>query len=429
MNNPVMRCFVFSIILLTLLMLFGGCAGGPKSVETAAVQKSLHQEPRIDSGQGEEAKSNKTRAGSQLAAEIQWRILTWPQGKRAAVSLTFDDGTFDQYKVALPLLEKFGVKATYFLITGPRKKRGQQGLWSDGRHLRRLFDWEAAAEIASKGHEIGSHGVSHRDLRRLYWRSELDQVERELRWSQTAIKRYIPQEYLPAGNYLSFSWPYWRSTPELEQMAEKYYLAARSGRGRLPLRIPQDPYSIHSLRVMSSDSTEKWRQKLDLVRKTGGWALFSLHGIDDGRSRQSELGWQPISDEKFARLMRMVKSDDLWTAPFGEVFRYSTERSAARLEIVQLRHGSVTLRLEDGLDDRVYNQSLSVELTLPEEVWSGFTGVVVESSTGRVDSLLRQMRKSGRGVTLWLELLPNGEPIVLRGLVSTVVSNPQLYNQ
>lgn len=420
MSKAAMHHVGFTLILFSLLILFGGCAGTPQGMDYQNGPENLTQELREHAIEPSSA--------APVSAEIQWRILNWPQGKRAAVSLTFDDGTVDQYKVALPLMERHGVRATYFLITGARTKRGQQGLWLDGKHSRRLFDWEAAAEIASKGHEIGSHGVSHSDLRRLFWRDELNQVERELRWSQKAIERYIPHEYLPAGKLLSFSWPYWRSTPELRQMAEEYYLAARSGRGRQPLRTPRDPYSIHSVRVMTSDSTEKWRQALDTVRKTGGWALFSLHGIDNGRMQESELGWQPISDEKFTRLMRMVKSDDLWAAPFGEVFRYSSEWNAARLEIVRLSSGSVTLRLEDGLDDKVFDQALTVELTLPEEVWSGFSGIAVESSTGRMKSIIKNMRRSGRSVTIWLELQPNGEPIVLRGLASTHDSIPQLYN-
>lgn len=413
MSNPAVRKMNFSLILFIPLIVFCACAGGPERAESGDGSALLEVEERVRVPVQDEAGS--------IAAEIEWRILTWPQGKRAAVSLTFDDGTLDQYEVALPLMERHGVRATYFLITGLRGT----GVWRDGRRSRQLFDWEAAKEIAARGHEIGSHGVSHRDLRRLFWREELNEIEQELQCSYMEIKKHIPPEYLPAGGVLSFSWPYWRSTPELERLAEKYYLAARSGKGRLPLRFPSEPYSINSVRVMSSDSPEKWRQKLNSVRKTGGWALFSLHGVDGGHMDKSELGWQPVSEEKFTQLIRMAKAEDLWAAPFGEVFRYCSERITARLEIDLLRRGCIALRLEDGLDDEVFNQALTVELTFPERVWSGFSGVVVESSGDQGDSRVLDMKRTVRGQTVRLDLVPNGEPVVLRGAVSTA----QIYNQ
>jgi peptidoglycan/xylan/chitin deacetylase (PgdA/CDA1 family) len=45
-------------------------------------------------------------------------ILKWPDGKRAAISITYDDGTENQFKVALPLMQELGLPATFFIITG-----------------------------------------------------------------------------------------------------------------------------------------------------------------------------------------------------------------------------------------------------------------------------------------------------------------------
>ena len=399
MSNTALKKTCIQVSLLFTLISVSACVGGPKN---------------------EGALQNRSEGNITMSStEIEWRICTWPQDKQAAVTLTFDDGTLDQYEVALPLLEKYGVAATYFLITGPR----DTGVWEDGIHSRRLFDWDAAVDIASKGHEIGSHGVSHRDLRRLLWLDELSEIERELQWSRMEIQRYIPEEYRPAGNLLSFSWPYWRSTSELEHLAGKYYIAARSGRGRLPLRIPPNSHSINSVRVMSDDSPTKWRQNIEKARNAQGWLLFSLHGIDNGHMAHNEIGWQPVSDDKFSKLLGMTQDPDLWTAPLGEVFRYSTERMAARLEIEALQPGRIMLRLEDGLDDKVFDQPLTVELTLPEEYWNGFSGAVVESvksgdsTEGHLRAVVTQLERAGRGKTLRFDLLPNGELVVLRGVV------------
>jgi peptidoglycan/xylan/chitin deacetylase (PgdA/CDA1 family) len=45
-------------------------------------------------------------------------IARWPHGKRAAVSLTFDDGSINQFRHAVPILDELGFPATFFIITG-----------------------------------------------------------------------------------------------------------------------------------------------------------------------------------------------------------------------------------------------------------------------------------------------------------------------
>ena len=46
------------------------------------------------------------------------RITKWQYGKRGAVSLTYDDGSINQFRVAVPIMDSFGFPATFFIITG-----------------------------------------------------------------------------------------------------------------------------------------------------------------------------------------------------------------------------------------------------------------------------------------------------------------------
>ena len=39
----------------------------------------------------------------------------WPQGKKMAISLTFDDARLSQPDLGIPLLDRYGVKATFYL--------------------------------------------------------------------------------------------------------------------------------------------------------------------------------------------------------------------------------------------------------------------------------------------------------------------------
>lgn len=58
-------------------------------------------------------------AGPSLRAEAgRTEILKWPKGSRAAVSLTYDDGSINQFRVAVPLMKKLGFPATFHIVTG-----------------------------------------------------------------------------------------------------------------------------------------------------------------------------------------------------------------------------------------------------------------------------------------------------------------------
>ena len=45
-------------------------------------------------------------------------ITQWQYGKKGAVSITFDDGSINQFKQAIPVLNNLQLPATFFIITG-----------------------------------------------------------------------------------------------------------------------------------------------------------------------------------------------------------------------------------------------------------------------------------------------------------------------
>jgi beta-glucanase (GH16 family) len=81
-----------------------------------------------------------------LAFHSAHAVETWPHGARAAVSLAYDDALDSQLDVALPALERHGIKATFYLALANAPVR------------RRMADWRAAAQ---RGHELGNHTLFH----------------------------------------------------------------------------------------------------------------------------------------------------------------------------------------------------------------------------------------------------------------------------
>jgi peptidoglycan/xylan/chitin deacetylase (PgdA/CDA1 family) len=78
------------------------------------------------------------------ASKASENAFEWPEGKRAAVSLTFDDARLSQIDRGLALLDQAGVKVTFYVQPGGVKER--------------LEGWKKAV---AEGYEIGNHSVSH----------------------------------------------------------------------------------------------------------------------------------------------------------------------------------------------------------------------------------------------------------------------------
>ncbi len=68
----------------------------------------------------------------------------WPEGKKVALSLTFDDARLSQIDNGIPIFDKYGVKATFYV--------------SPAAVPERLDGWKQAIE---SGHEIGNHSMTH----------------------------------------------------------------------------------------------------------------------------------------------------------------------------------------------------------------------------------------------------------------------------
>lgn len=70
----------------------------------------------------------------------------WPDGRRAAVSLSYDDTLPSQLDTAIPALDRHGLKGSFYLTLAAEPLR------------QRLEEWRAAAR---NGHELGNHSLFH----------------------------------------------------------------------------------------------------------------------------------------------------------------------------------------------------------------------------------------------------------------------------
>jgi peptidoglycan/xylan/chitin deacetylase (PgdA/CDA1 family) len=75
---------------------------------------------------------------------------SWPNAARAAVSLAYDDALDSQLDHAIPTLDKYGLKGSFYLqLSNPAVDQ-------------RMADWRRAA---ANGHELGNHSLFHQCAR------------------------------------------------------------------------------------------------------------------------------------------------------------------------------------------------------------------------------------------------------------------------
>ena len=60
-------------------------------------------------------------------ANGQTEITKWQDGKAGAVSITYDDGSINQFRYALPVMKRLNLPATFYIITGPIPGSKYQG--------------------------------------------------------------------------------------------------------------------------------------------------------------------------------------------------------------------------------------------------------------------------------------------------------------
>ena len=99
------------------------------------------------------------RAGYRFVTAEELIVEGGPHGKTAA--LTFDDGFRSCLTDVLPLLQRLGVRATFYVCPGLYGKQH----WRVSGEAGRLLDESETRALAEAGMELGSHTMTHPDLR------------------------------------------------------------------------------------------------------------------------------------------------------------------------------------------------------------------------------------------------------------------------
>lgn len=158
-----------------------------------------------------------------------------------AVLLTFDDGYADNYTEALPILQKYGFRATLFVSPG---MAGQDGYFAD---------WEQIRALRDAGWDIQPHGMTHPYLHKL----PLEEQRFEIAESIKQLREHTGIETM------AFCYPYGTRNQTTLRLLEEHGVrfAFTIDQGRT--EPEQHPLQLKRLFVGGKDSLAAFVKKLD----------------------------------------------------------------------------------------------------------------------------------------------------------------------
>ncbi len=170
------------------------------------------------------------------------------------VSISFDDGRLSQYQYAKPILDKYGLTATAYIIP---ERLGSSSFLTQ----------EQVDELAAAGWDISGHGEN--SLTELSGQ-ELDE---ELR----AIRAYLDKyAYKGAEN---FAYPGGAYNDDVIGAVAKYFETARTIDDFGQPHGYTTPYRISALSVSSQTSLELIYQRIDKAITNNDWLILNFHKL------------------------------------------------------------------------------------------------------------------------------------------------------
>jgi peptidoglycan/xylan/chitin deacetylase (PgdA/CDA1 family) len=147
-------------------------------------------------------------AYSQSSSSVPNNASIETNNNNKAVILNFDDAYKSQYTNAKPILDKYGYKATFYIICNDVGDNG-------------YLSWEDITALSKEGYDIASHTMNHADLSK----TSKKETEFEVGGSKQCLLDH------GINNISSFAYPFngASSEPSVIDTVAKYYSLARTG--------------------------------------------------------------------------------------------------------------------------------------------------------------------------------------------------------
>jgi peptidoglycan/xylan/chitin deacetylase (PgdA/CDA1 family) len=250
-----------------------------------------------------------------LSAQEPEPAFSWPEGKRVAVSFSFDDARLSQIDTGMALLARHHAKATFYV--------------SRANMERRLEGWKQAV---AAGQEIGNHSASHSCSGNFPFSAKsplesftLSTMEKDL----DAASAHI--ESLLGVKPLTFAYPCGQKfvgrgveTKSYVPLVAQRFLAGRGFRDE----SPNDPLFVDLAQIMGVDSDgmsfEEMKKLATTAAERRAWLVFAGHEIGPSGNQTT----QSAALEQFL-VYAADPANGVWLDTVAAVAKYVKARQPA----------------------------------------------------------------------------------------------------
>ncbi len=217
------------------------------------------------------------------------------------VSVTFDDGWESIYSQAFPLLQKYGIPTTQYVLSSEMANP----VYMSEKQIR---------SMQKAGHEIGSHTASHPNLTTI----DDEDLERELRESHAELQRLF-------GPIRDFASPLGAYDDRTLAAISKVY---RSQRNTIadPAQVDDKDVNVASnfnrgniiaYTVRATTTIEDIQRLLDYTVRHNGWLVLTYHQV--GKEVLSEGETYGVLREQLEEQLALLNRSSVRIAPLGAV--------------------------------------------------------------------------------------------------------------
>ena len=204
------------------------------------------------------------RIARKLGALTMRRVSAiWPHG---VVSFTFDDFPKSALTAGGAILERHGVRGTYYTAVGLAGTQGAPGV---------MFDVDDVRAAHARGHEIACHTYAHVNCAN----AELVQLQSEVEANAIAAASVIEGLKL-----VNFSYPFGGVSAQARRTLGPRFSSCRGIQPGINEGVP-DYSELRANKIYTGLFDEKQMcELLDRNRSVGGWLIFYTHDVAEAPS-------------------------------------------------------------------------------------------------------------------------------------------------